>query len=108
MVGILFGAVPEQVTWERIVLSFRLPRAINALVSGAALGACGVLLQTLFRNPLADPFVLGIMHGARLGVAILVVITGVAGTAFAARFGDVGTVATSCRGCCGAPSACCC
>ena len=95
VVGILFGAVPEQVTWERIVLSFRLPRAINALVSGAALGACGVLLQTLFRNPLADPFVLGIMHGARLGVAILVVITGVAGTAFAARFGDVGTVATS-------------
>jgi iron complex transport system permease protein len=102
VVAILFGATSEQVTWERIVLSFRLPRAINALVSGAALGACGVLLQTLFRNPLADPFVLGIMHGARLGVAILVVITGVAGTAFAARFGDMGTVLSSAAAAAGA------
>jgi iron complex transport system permease protein len=95
VVSILFGRTPAQITWEQIVLSFRLPRAINALVSGAALGACGVLLQTLFRNPLADPFVLGIMHGARLGVAILVVATGVAGTAFATRFGDMGTIVTS-------------
>jgi iron complex transport system permease protein len=102
VIAILFGASSEQVTWQRIVLSFRLPRAINALVSGAALGACGVLLQTLFRNPLADPFVLGIMHGARLGVAILVVVTGVAGTAFAARFGDAGTVVTSAAAAAGA------
>lgn len=102
VVSILFGGTVEHLTWERIVLSFRLPRAINALLSGAALGACGVLLQTLFRNPLADPFVLGIMHGARLGVAILVVATGVAGTAFATRFGDSGTIVTSAAAAAGA------
>jgi iron complex transport system permease protein len=102
VVTILLGGTAANVTWEQIVLSFRLPRAINALVSGAALGACGVLLQTLFRNPLADPFVLGIMHGARLGVAILVVATGLAGTAFTARFGDAGTVLTSAAAAAGA------
>jgi len=102
VVSILAGGHTEQETWARIVLTFRLPRAINALVSGAALGACGVLLQTLFRNPLADPFVLGIMHGARLAVATLVVATGVAGPAFAARFGDLGTIATSAAAAAGA------
>jgi iron complex transport system permease protein len=91
VVTILLGGQGEQVTWSRIVLSFRLPRALNALISGAALGASGLVLQTLFRNPLADPFVLGIMHGARLGVAVLVVATGVAGVAFTQRFGEIGT-----------------
>jgi iron complex transport system permease protein len=91
VLSILTGGESDRATWTRIVLSFRFPRALNALVSGAALGACGLVLQTLFRNPLADPFVLGIMHGARLGVAVVVVITGVAGSAFATRFGDIGT-----------------
>lgn len=95
VVRILGGTTTEPEAWRQIVLSFRLPRAVNALVSGAALGVCGLVLQTLFRNPLADPFVLGIMHGARLGVAILVVLTGVAGTAFAGRFGDLGTAGIS-------------
>jgi iron complex transport system permease protein len=49
-------------------------------------------MQTLFRNPLADPYVLGIVHGARLGVAVVVVIAGAAGTAFASRFGTLGAV----------------
>jgi ABC-type Fe3+-siderophore transport system permease subunit len=87
VVAILAGSGSDHTTWTQIVLSFRFPRAMNALASGAALGVCGLVLQTLFRNALADPFVLGIMHGARLGVAILVVITGVAGPVFAARFG---------------------
>lgn len=76
--------------WRDIVLGFRLPRAINAMASGAALGVSGLLLQTLFRNPLADPFVLGIVHGARLGTALLVTIAGVAGNAFLLRYGLVG------------------
>lgn len=87
---ILSGGEAERVTWDRIVLHFRLPRALNALFSGAAIGACGLLLQTLFRNPLADPFVLGVVHGAKFGVAIVVVVAGLAGNAFAQKFGWLG------------------
>src|SRR6202022_417283 len=67
-------------------------RAIHAMVSGAALGTCGLLLQTLFRNPLADPYVLGTVQGARLGVAVLGVIAGAAGNTFSAKFGLMGDV----------------
>lgn len=81
----------EQV-WSEIVLNFRLPRALNALFSGAALGMAGLMLQTLFRNPLADPFVLGIVHGARLGSAVLVTFAGVVGNAFLLRYGLMGDV----------------
>lgn len=104
VLGILVGQRAAHSTWTDIVLSFRLPRAINALTSGAALGVCGLVLQTLFRNALADPFVLGIMHGARLGVAVLVVATGVAGSAFATQFGNVGTAGMSLAAAVGAVS----
>lgn len=63
-------------SWDRIVLVARLPRLLNALAAGGALGICGVLLQTLLRNPLADPYVLGTVHGARLGVAVLMSVLG--------------------------------
>jgi iron complex transport system permease protein len=56
---------------ERIVLAFRLPRAATALLAGAALAASGLLMQTLFENPLAGSFVLGVDSGAGLGVALL-------------------------------------
>ena len=56
----------------KILWSFRLPRAVTALLSGAALSVCGVQMQTLFRNPLADPYILGISSGAGLGVALFV------------------------------------
>src|SRR5690606_9291066 len=55
-----------------IVLELRLPRALAALLSGAALAVGGLLMQTLFRNPLAGPFVLGISSGASLAVALVV------------------------------------
>lgn len=55
---------------SRIVLAFRLPKAVTALLAGAALGASGLQMQTLFRNPLAGPYVLGISSGATLGVAL--------------------------------------
>jgi iron complex transport system permease protein len=86
----LFTGISDRTTWTHIVLQFRLPRAMNAVVSGAALGACGLLLQTLFRNPLADPYVLGVVYGGRLGAAVLVVVAGVAGNAYSARFGWLG------------------
>jgi iron complex transport system permease protein len=92
IIQILTRGHADRITWERIILEFRLPRALNALVSGAALGACGLLMQTLFKNPLADPYVLGIIHGARFAVAIVVVISGAAGTAYASRFGMMGSV----------------
>ena len=56
---------------DRIVLVFRLPRAATALVAGAALATAGLLMQTLFQNPLAGTFVLGVDAGAGLGVALL-------------------------------------
>jgi iron complex transport system permease protein len=65
-----FGDPPEG--WRQIVLLFRLPRSLAAMLCGAALGMAGLMMQTLFRNPLADPFVLGISSGASLGVAVLV------------------------------------
>ena len=69
---VLLGIEIENEVWENIVLNFRLPRAIAAILVGAALGISGLQMQTLFRNPLAGPFVLGISSGASLGVAILV------------------------------------
>jgi iron complex transport system permease protein len=86
----LLSGSPGPSVWRDIVIGFRLPRALNALCSGAALGVAGLLLQTLFRNPLADPFVLGIVHGARLGSAVLVAFAGLAGNAFLLRFGLMG------------------
>lgn len=76
----LTGGDVDRVTFARIVADYRLPRTCTALAAGAALGVCGLLLQTLFRNPLADPWFLGLVQGSRLGVAVLVVISGWAGS----------------------------
>jgi len=59
-------------SWQYIILQYRVPKAITAVLVGSGLSICGLLMQTLFRNPLAGPFVLGISSGASLGVAILV------------------------------------
>ena len=59
-----------------VVRKVRLQRTVAAGLSGAALGLCGAQMQTIFRNPLADPFVLGITGGASFGVAIVVLIAG--------------------------------
>jgi iron complex transport system permease protein len=77
-VDILLGNGAENRTWERIVLELRVPQAGTAVLAGAALAVAGLLMQTLFRNPLADPFVLGISSGASLGVALVVLGGGVA------------------------------
>ena len=54
----------------------RLPQALTALLTGAALSACGLLLQTAFRNPLAGPGIFGISSGAGLGVALVMLLLG--------------------------------
>lgn len=58
--------------WHTIIHEFRLPKAITAVIAGAALSVSGLQMQTSFRNPLAGPYVLGISAGASLGVAIMV------------------------------------
>ncbi|WOC39999.1 iron ABC transporter permease [Polaribacter sp. HL-MS24] len=68
----LVGNMTSKESWQTIVLDFRLPKAITAILVGSGLSICGLLMQTLFRNPLAGPFVLGISSGASLGVAILI------------------------------------
>jgi len=59
-----------------VITSIRLPRSVTAMLAGAALGIAGLQMQTLFRNPLADPFALGISSGASLGVALVVLGSG--------------------------------
>lgn len=56
---------------EQILLHLRLPKMITAILSGAALSVAGLLMQTLFRNPLAGPYILGVSSGASLGVAMV-------------------------------------
>lgn len=73
VVSILFGAGGEKSTWSYIVIESRLPQAVTALLGGAALAVSGLMLQTLFKNPLAGPSILGISDGANLGVAIVMI-----------------------------------
>lgn len=82
----LIGLQPEQESWQYIIVNYRLPKAITAILVGSGLGVSGLLMQTLFRNPLAGPFVLGISSGASLGVAFIILGSSVFGAAFAAFF----------------------
>lgn len=77
-----------------IVIESRLPQAVTALVAGAALAVSGLLMQTLFRNPLAGPSILGISDGANLGVAIVMLCTGGSVASFGGYMGVVGAALT--------------
>jgi iron complex transport system permease protein len=101
IVTILAGGQASRATWETIVLNFRLPKALTALLAGAALAVGGLQMQTLFRNPLADPYVLGISSGASLGVALVVMSAGTTGSVLVAGlglFGDFGLAAAASLG----------
>lgn len=76
VVAILQGKAVERTAWENIVLQSRLPQAFTALLAGASLAVSGLMLQTLFRNPLAGPSILGISDGANLGVALVMLYAG--------------------------------
>ena len=76
VVDILRGKEVDTVAWQYIVSHARLPQAITALLAGASLATSGLLLQTLFRNPLAGPSILGISDGANLGVAAVMLYLG--------------------------------
>ncbi|HZW62761.1 MAG TPA: iron ABC transporter permease [Flavobacteriaceae bacterium] len=77
----LFGEI-DNASWQYIIKNYRLPKAFTAILVGSGLGISGLLMQTLFRNPLAGPFVLGISSGASLGVAIVVLGSGIFGGVF--------------------------
>ena len=70
MISVFSGSSSDSINSE-ILLNFRLPKTITALLAGASLSVAGLMMQTLFRNPLADPFILGVSSGASLGVALL-------------------------------------
>ncbi len=71
VVANLFGQETKE-SWQYIVINYRLPKSLTAIMAGSGLAISGLLMQTLFRNPLAGPFVLGISSGASLGVALLI------------------------------------
>lgn len=76
VINILFGNESEKASWNYIVIESRLPQAITALLSGMALSVSGLMLQTAFRNPLADPSIFGISSGAGLGAALVMLLFG--------------------------------
>lgn len=76
VIDALIGNDTEKQSWNYIILESRLPQATTALFTGASLAVAGLLLQTVFRNPLADPDILGISAGANLGVALVVMLLG--------------------------------
>ena len=72
----LTGGQASKSTWEYIIINYRLPKAITAVLVGTGLSISGLLMQTLFRNPLAGPYVLGLSSGASLGVAFVILGAG--------------------------------
>ena len=76
VLDILLGGEGQKPSWQYIVMENRLPQAITALLCGSALAVSGLLLQTAFRNPLADPSIFGISSGAGLGVALTMLLLG--------------------------------
>jgi len=73
---VCFGGDASKNSWQTILVNYRIPKALTAVLVGSGLSVSGLLMQTLFRNPLAGPFVLGISSGASLGVALLILGTG--------------------------------
>lgn len=77
--AVILNQSPVNSSWEYIILNFRIPKALTSVIAGSGLAVSGMLMQTLFRNPLAGPFVLGLSSGASLGVALVLMGAGVFG-----------------------------
>lgn len=91
---ILAGNSADNEIWTNIIFKSRLPQTVIAVMAGAGLAVNGLLMQTVFRNPLADPSVLGVSSGASLGVACVVLMSGIWGQALS-RLGYIGDVAVT-------------
>lgn len=92
IIGILLGRNDGNVIWTNIILKSRLPQSLTAMIAGAGLAVSGLLMQTVFRNPLAGPSVLGISSGASLGVACVVLLSGSIGGVALSKLGVIGEV----------------
>ncbi len=92
VVEILFGGDGANPIWRTIIMKSRLPQSLTAIMAGAGLAVSGLLMQTVFRNPLAGPSVLGISSGASLGVAFVVLLSGSIGGVALSRLGVMGEV----------------
>lgn len=92
ILDILSGRGEESTIWTNIILKSRLPQSLTAMMAGAGLAVSGLLMQTIFRNPLAGPSVLGISSGASLGVACVVLLSGSLGGIVLSKLGVVGEV----------------
>lgn len=91
--NIITGGSGESEIWQNIVLKSRVPQSLTALVAGAGLAVSGLQMQTVFRNPLAGPSVLGISSGASLGVAFVVLLSGSIGGVALSSLGFFGELA---------------
>ena len=92
---IIWNSGNEPITWQNIIWKSRLPQALTALVAGAGLSISGLQMQTVFRNPLAGPSVLGISSGASMGVAFVVSLSGSLGGVALSKLGFMGEIALS-------------
>ena len=92
---IIWNSGNEPITWQNIIWKSRLPQALTALVAGAGLSISGLQMQTVFRNPLAGPSVLGISSGASMGVAFVVLLSGSLGGVALSKLGFMGEIALS-------------
>ncbi|NJY62350.1 iron ABC transporter permease [Salinimicrobium sp. CDJ15-81-2] len=68
---VLFSSEAENSNWQYIIMEYRIPKALTSVLAGSGLAVSGMLMQTMFRNPLAGPYVLGLSSGASLGVALV-------------------------------------
>ena len=91
----ILGGGGDNEIWTNIIFSSRLPQALTAIVAGAGLAVSGLQMQTVFRNPLAGPSVLGISNGSALGVAFVVLLYGRIGGVALSRLGYLGDAAMS-------------
>ncbi len=99
VIDIILGKSSSHPGWNTIIWEFRLPKTVTAVLAGAGLAISGLLMQTLFRNPLAGPFVLGISSGASLGVALLIMATQILGITWMANaWGSGATVLAAVAG----------
>ena len=93
VLGVLFNPDYSKESWRYIILDYRIPKAFTSVLAGSGLAVSGMLMQTMFRNPLAGPYVLGLSSGASLGVALVLMgaslFGGMAATAVFSSWGLV-------------------
>ncbi|MGB7841227.1 MAG: iron ABC transporter permease [Salinimicrobium sp.] len=99
VIAALFTAEGSKESWQYIIMDYRLPKAFTSVLAGSGLAVSGMLMQTMFRNPLAGPYVLGLSSGASLGVALVLMGASIfGGAASAILFSSWGLVIASSLG----------